>query len=325
MKQLFSASPLLALMLSFFQQTKAQEQHASPAQLVDALHTAFGKHEARAVHAKGVFFEGTFTPDAGSAKLTKAFHLQKESSSVTVRFSDFTGIPDIPDNIGPANPRGMAVKFTLPDGRNTDIVAHSFDGFPTATSDEFRIFLLAVGASGPDAKKPTPLDSFLASHPITKTFLTTQRLPASYATIPYFGVNSFKVTNDKGKTAFIRYQFIPMDGIEVLTPEQFSQQDKNYLINEIGKRISAHPVRFSVYAQVAEAGDAIENPSIAWPAKRKKVLLGVIEINKLVDNTVVADKALSFNPNNVPDGIETADPMLTLRSKAYPISLKERQ
>lgn len=27
--------------------------HSSPAQLVDALHTAFGQHHVRAVHAKG--------------------------------------------------------------------------------------------------------------------------------------------------------------------------------------------------------------------------------------------------------------------------------
>ena len=138
-----------------------------------------------------------------------------------VRFSDFTGIPNIPDNIGPADPRGMAVKFKMADGLTTDIISHSFNGFPTATSDEFCSFLIAAGGSGPDVKKPTPLDSFLASHLITKTFLTTQRLPASYATIPFFGVNSFNATNKDGKAHFIRYQFIPEEGINVLTQDEF--------------------------------------------------------------------------------------------------------
>lgn len=80
-----------------------------------------------------------------------------------------------------------------------------------------------------------------------------------------------------------------------------------------------------MYAQIAEDGDNIENPSIAWPDTRRQVLLGVIEIQKLASNTSESDKQLSFIPDNNPEGIETADPMLNFRSNAYPISVKERQ
>src|SRR5450631_2904346 len=184
-------------------------QNSSPAQLVDSLHTAFGNHHARAVHAKGIVLEGNFHPDPGASSITKAFHLQQETSKVIVRFSDFTGIPDIPDNIGAANPRGLSIKFMMPDGKTTDIVGQSFNGFPTANSDRFRELLLAIAASGPDAAKPNALDSFLAGHPVAKTFLTTQKLPASYASISYFGVNTFKFTNKTGSSQFIRYQFTP--------------------------------------------------------------------------------------------------------------------
>jgi catalase len=306
-------------------QAQTAEQPATPGQMVDALHSAFGKHPARAVHAKGIFFEGRFIPDKDAAAISSAFHLQKQSSTVVVRFSDFTGIPDIPDNIGPANPRGFALKFKMPDGRSTDIIAHSFNGFPTATTDEFRLLLLAIGRSGADAAKPTALDSFLNTHPIAKTFLTTQKLPASYAAISYFGVNSFKFLNHKGQSHFIRYQILPEKGEELMDVAKFAEQDKDYLVTEIGKRITAGPVRFKLYAQLAAEGDAIENPAIAWPDTRKKVLLGIIEINKLIENTPLADKSLSFNPNNLPEDIQTADPMLTIRAKAYPISVKERQ
>jgi catalase len=110
-----------------------------------------------------------------------------------LRFSDFTGLPDIPDNEGAANPRGFAVRFRLPDGKSTDIVGHSFDGFPVANPDQFRELLLAIGASGAGAEKPTALDAFIASHPRAKTFLTTQKTPASFATIAYFGVNAFQM------------------------------------------------------------------------------------------------------------------------------------
>ena len=302
-----------------------QTQTSTPGQLVDALHAAFGDHHSRAVHAKGIILEGTFTPDPQAATLSRAFHLQHENSRVTVRFSDFTGIPDIPDNIGLANPRGLAIKFQMADGRNTDIVSHSFDGFPTATTDQFRELLLAISTSGANAPKPTDLDKFLDTHPIAKAFLTTQKSPSSYAAISYFGVNSFKFTNSKGKTKIIRYQFIPEQGEQLLSPEQMAKEDAGYLQKEIRERLAKNSIRFNMYAQIAEAGDKTDDPSIAWPDSRKRILLGVIEIKSIADNSPTGDKTLSFIPNNIPPGIETADPMLNFRSRAYPISVSGRQ
>ena len=320
--------PLLAITMAVANvpglQAQTTGQTHSPAQLVDALHTAFGHHHARAVHAKGIIMKGEFTPDTGAANLSKAFHLQKIKSSVIVRFSDFTGIPDIPDNNGAANPRGLAIRFQSPQDQTTDIVAHSFNGFPTENSDQFRELLLAIGASGPGAAKPTALDNFLALHPVAKAFLTTQKLPVSFAAISYFGVNAFQFTNREDQSYFIRYQFVP-DEEQLLTPEEFKTKGANYLIDEIKDRIGTKPINFKLYAQIAEEGDAIENPSIAWPSTRKRVLLGTIVINKLASNTAQEDKELSFLPGNIPDGIKVADPMLDFRSRAYPISVKERQ
>jgi catalase len=300
-------------------------QTSSPAQLVDALHSAFGKHPARAVHAKGIILEGDFTPSAHAASLTTAAHLQKTRSAITVRFSDFTGIPDIPDNIGLANPRGFAIKFRLPDGSNTDIVGHSFNGFPTPTTDQFRELLLAIAASGPDAAKPTALDRFLGTHPIAKTFLTTQKTPASFGTIAYFGVNAFELTNRAGERHYVRYQFLPVGGEHLSTADDLAKAGPNYLMDEIRSHVAKGPIKYEMYAQLAEPGDVITDPSVAWPDSRKKVLLGTIEIRRLASNTPEQDKALAFSPNNLPDGIKTADPMLEFRSKAYPISVKERQ
>lgn len=298
---------------------------STPADLVNALHSAFGEHHARAVHAKGIIFEGSFTPGREAATLTTAKHLQQQQSKMIIRFSDFTGIPDIPDNIGAANPRGMALKFILPDGETTDIVAHSFNGFPTANSDQFRQLLLAIGASGADAAKPTTLDSFLETHPVAKTFLTTQHTPASYATISYFGVNSFQFTNKEGASHFIRYQFVPVNGEQLLTQAQLKKKGPDYLINEIKERIAKESAYFIMYAQIAQNDDVIENPSVAWSDNNKRIKLGIIKIDKIADNSITADKQLFFIPNNIPDGIKTADPMLNFRAHAYPVSVKQRQ
>lgn len=301
-------------------------QISTPQQGVDALHNAFGNNNARAVHAKGIILEGIFKPSKESSSLTKAIHLQKVPSKAIIRFSDFTGIPSIPDNIPGANPRGMAIKFITQNGQTTDIVMHSFNGFPTSNQDEFIELLNSIATSKNANVKPTPIESFLESHPIAKTFLTTQKCPASFATISYFGVNSFKFTNKNNQSQYIRYQFVPHDGENFITESQMQQMDKDYLMNEIKKRIKEKkPIKFDVFAQIAVEGDVIENPSIAWPESRKRILLGVVEIEKLASNTVADDKALSFSPTNITDGIEIADPMLNYRGKAYPISVKERQ
>ncbi len=315
----------MSTIISVTSSAQTQGQKSSPAQLVDALHTTFGNHHARAVHAKGIILEGEFTPDPKAATLTTAFHLQEMHSQVIIRFSDFTGIPDIPDNAGAANPRGISIKFKMDDGKTTDIVGHSFNGFPTPNTDEFRELLLAIAASGPNASKPTTLDQFLGTHEIAKTFLTTQKNPVSYATISYFGVNAFSFTNAKGESHFIRYRFIPVGGEQLLDGDQFAKKDANYLIEEIKQHVSAHSFQFTLYAQLAETGDKIEDPSIAWPDSRELVPLGIITVTRLSANTADQDKALSFIPNNIPEGVRTADPMLEFRSKAYPISVRERQ
>src|SRR5512146_1359880 len=145
----------LTLPASVVAQEAPASQKSLAEQLVDAFNGVFGVHPGmRANHPKGVLLEGTFTPTASAASVSKAAHLQKKKSPVpvTVRFSAGSGLPTVPDTN--EMPRGMAVKFALPDGSKTDIVVLSFNGFPVATAEEFRDFLVAIAASGPDAPKP---------------------------------------------------------------------------------------------------------------------------------------------------------------------------
>lgn len=307
-----------------YSQNKLHENY-TPEQLVDAQHKVFGFHGGRAVHAKGIIFEGTFTPDPQAFTLTIARHLQKESSDITVRFSNFTSLLDIPDNLKEANARGFAVKFSGPGGFTTDIVAHSFNGFPVKTTDDFRDFLMALAASGPDAPKPTEVDKYLENHPATKAFATTQKNPASYATMNYFAANSFKFTNAAWLSTYIRYQFIPQENEQLLTDEEMAVMNSSYLQDDIKARVALKPVKINMIAQLAGQNDVIDDPTIAWPDSREKVILGVLEIKKLSSNSSEQDKALIFIPNNIPEGIQTADPMLDFRSKAYHVSLKGRQ
>ena len=304
----------------------AQTTVETPSSMVAALHSAFGEHHARAVHAKGTILEGSFTPAAHAKDLSQAAVFSSGSIPITVRFSDFTGIPNIPDNIGDANPRGLAIKFRVPTGGELDLVTHSFNGFPTRTSDEFAQLLRAIGASGPDAAKPTELDRFLAAHPIAKTFLTTQKPPpVSYGTLNYFGVNAFTFIDAVNTHRAVRYRFVPAAGEHVLDAAALKAKGPNYLQEEIAARVAAAPIKFDWFAQVGEPGDLSDDPSIAWPESRKLVKLGTLTIVKVAAEPIKTDKALLFLPGRLPAGIEIADPMIAMRTAAYPISFGERQ
>src|SRR5262245_21723636 len=105
-------------------------------ELAGGVHAGF-----RPAHAKGLMCAGTFNPSPQAADLTRAPHTTRPSTPVTVRYSDATGLPTIPDN-NPARsgPRGMAVRFHLAEHVHTDIVAHSANGFAVRTGEEFLEF-----------------------------------------------------------------------------------------------------------------------------------------------------------------------------------------
>src|SRR4051812_15081416 len=114
-------------------------------EVVDAINDISGRHEGhRAAHAKGTLLTGTFAgADAG---LTTAAHMGDATVPVTARFSNGGGDPGIPDYAKEG--RGLAVKFSLPDGSKTDIVALSLPCFFVRPPEHFLEF--------PRLRKPDP-------------------------------------------------------------------------------------------------------------------------------------------------------------------------
>jgi catalase len=187
-------------------------QDADPAELVKDLHALFGEHHPRASHAKGVVLDGTFEPTREARQLSKATVFMGKVQA-TVRLSNTTGIPEIPDADPNANPHGLAIKFRLADRSEMDLVMHSFNGFPAATAAEFDGFLKAAAASAPGAARPTPIEKYLQAHPNAVPFVTQQKPPPeSLATTIYFGVNAFAFVDNSGKKIIVRYRFVPEAG-----------------------------------------------------------------------------------------------------------------
>jgi len=294
-------------------------------QLVDAMNKVFGVHPGfRANHAKGVVAEGSFTASPEAAGLSRAVLFSGSPIPVTARFSDSTGIPNIPDGSGNANPHGMAVKFHLLDGSETDMVIVSFKFFPVATSEDFRDLLLALAASPPDAAKPTKFEQFAASHPSVPAAFATVATPDSFADEEYYGVNAFVFVDKAGARQAVRYQMTP-ERVVHLSASDAAKQPPNFLMDELPERLKRGPITFHLRAQLAAAGDSTKDPSVAWPDDRKVVDLGVLTVDKPVPDSADAEKKLLFLPGQLTDGIEESDdPMIDIRNGAYALSFSRR-
>jgi catalase len=296
--------------------------------LLQQFDQLFGVHPGyRAAHAKGTLLTGTFTPSPDAQKLTRAPHIVRASTPVTARFSNSTGLPQIPDSAPDANPRGLAIRFNLAEHVHTDIVSHSVDGFPTHDGYEFLEFLRAAAASGPDVPSPKPIEQFLGTHPAALAFVQAPKpFPVSLAQDTYFAVTAYEFTNAAGETKFGRYRIVPELGNEFFADADAAALAPNYHHDEIVTRVAKEPVRFKLLVQIAAPRDVTDDATKHWPESRELLELGVIELTEAVKDNAVEQKHIIFDPIPRVDGIEaSADPLLELRAAIYLLSGRRRR
>ena len=298
-----------------------------PEQIVNGMNKVWGSHAGfRANHAKGVVVEGSFVPTPAAAALCKASVFAGPAVPVTVRFSDATGVPNIPDGDDYASPHGMAVKFHLADGGEFDIVSNSLKFFPVATGEDFLALFQAIAATAADSPHPNALEKFVSAHPSVAAATATVATPSSLARENYFGVDAFVFTDKAGKKQAFRFQILPIAGVEHLSHDEAAKRAPNFLMQEMPARLAKAPVAYHLLAQLANPGDPTSDPTKAWPADRKTVELGTITLTRAVADSDAAQKALLFLPTNLTDGIdESDDPLIDVRSQAYAVSFSRRQ
>ena len=301
-------------------------------ELIQQFEAIFGEHPGfRPAHAKGAMLTGKFTPSAGAASLTRAPHIMRASTPVTVRFSNSTGLPLVPDNDPNANPRGMAIRFHLAEHSHTDIVSHSTDGFPTRTGAEFLEFLRALAASDlaapSDPAHPKPLEVFLGANPAAMAFVKAPKpAPCSFAQEAYFGVTAMAFLNKDGARQFGRYRIVPEAGVELLDEDAVATKGTNYLFEELAARVTSAPIVFRIMVQLANAGDVVDDATIHWPEDRRVAELGTLTLTTPVADDAHEQKQIIFDPIPRVDGIEPSDdPLLELRAAIYLISGRRRR
>jgi catalase len=294
-------------------------------QIVDALNKRYGVHPGyRANHAKGIVVEGRFKATPEAATLTRSPIFAGATLPVTVRFSDAGGQPHLHDGFPAANPHGIAIKFHLRDGGESDIVTNSLKFFPVATPEDFRDLQLAAAASPLGSPKPTKLEQFIASHPSVPKANATLGNPASFADEQYYGVDAFVFSNQAGHKQAFRYIIAP-EHLVHMSDADAASKSPDYLMEELPVRLKKGPVTFHIKAQLAAAGDPTKDPTKAWPDDRKVVDLGVLTIDKAAADSDDVQKKLLFLPGNVTEGIEPSDdPLIPARDNSYAVSFGRR-
>lgn len=155
--------------------------------------------------------------------------------------------------------------------------------------------------------------------------------PVSYVRAAYHAVHTFIVTNNAGVQRPVRFSWQPILGVRTLkewapyvpNPEQgngdtyLQDELRHRLLTSVGKD---HP-RFSLMMTIGEAGDALDDPTRAWPPRRIRIMMGILSLVEIVTDPDADCERLCFNPGLLTDGIAMSDDkVLQFRVETYKLS-----
>jgi len=316
----FSFAVSLAAAVAFATPALAADE-TSPDQIVDALNKVFGAHKGvRAAHTKGFCVKGSFTPTAEAPNYTKAPHFAAPVPLIA-RFSLGGGNPEEADN-GKGAVRGIAIHFDLGKGNVTDLLMISAPVFVARSPEQFLNLLTTVATKDGDKIK-----AYFDANPNSKVqgaWLAARPVPASYATVNYWGVHTFTLTNAKGEKQIIKWKALPTGGEVGLADDEAKAKGPDFYAAEFKERLAKGPATFDLTAILGQEGDALDDPTVLWPEDRKSVTLGTIAITAPED-AAKCDAGI-FDPTNVVDGIEGPknDTIFPMRSADYAVSFSRR-
>ena len=170
------------------------------------------------------------------------------------------------------------------------------------------------------------MPAFLGAHPEALPAIQAAlgaEPPESYATCAYNSIHSFRWIGPDATARWVRYRLEPEAGESSLSGEEARKRGRDYLQEEL---ISRAETAFRLLVVVAEDGDAIHDPTIAWPGEREHVDVGRLVLDGPETERERGDDILVFDPTRVTDGIELSDdPILRFRPRAYSVSVDRRE
>lgn len=319
---LLAATSILASLASV-----AQAQASDPTPLVDALEGVFGKQAGfRRSGAKGVCATGFFVGTPEGRALTGSTLFSGQEVPAVLRFSVGGGSPKATDK--GKTVRGLAIRVT--NGKESWESANI--SAPVFFVNRPENFVKFMDARRPDpaTSRPDPakVKAFNDSHSDAKPqidYLAKAPVPASYATVNYWGTNAFEFSPPGARKVHGKWMFEAARGTIGLTDEELKSLSDNFLDEELRRRVTSSGVAFNFKVQLAEPGDKVDDATVPLPEGRKIVTAGRLVVDRVEPGAGGACDKITFNPLVLPKGVgPSADPVLLARPGSYAVSLGRR-
>lgn len=260
----------------------APRAETPPDVVIDLFEAVNGVHQGfRRSGAKGLCAAGEFVASGQGARFSTASLLQPGARvPVQARFSNGGGNPRAPDNAQAV--RGLSLAFSLPGNEGLEMVMINAPVFG-AKDLESLVRLLRSRAPDPATGRPDPqrIAAANAANPdwaAQPAYLRETPPPTSYATAPYFSVNSFVFTDAAGTKRHARWTFEPVAGRQGLTPEQRQALGTDFLQEELRTRLARDPAEWRWLLVLPRDGDPLLDATKAWPDDRETIELGTLRI-----------------------------------------------
>ena len=296
--------------------------------VVDALEGAYGRHAGlRRNHTKGVGALGYFIGNPEAARYCRSMLFSGRKLEVVARFSVAGGDPDVSDR--DLSPRGIGLQIRLPDGELHHMtMLHTpmfFAMLPQTFLDKF-IALKVDPATG----KPNQVafKNFLATHRDNDAqfaLLHKNNPPPSYANCAFFGIHTFRFLDSANRETMVRFRFQPHDNVKYLSAGELASVGNDFLIPALVERAGHGPIKWDMIVSIGEPGDAVDDPTVLWPADRHEFNAGVLVLERIIPDARAGSYKINFDPLMLSDGIAASnDPVLLFRSPSYAISHERR-
>ncbi|QMV20686.1 catalase [Streptomyces sp. SCUT-3] len=291
----------------------------------------------RVVHARGAAAHGVFRGYGTAASVTKAAFLRKDvEAPVFVRFSTVLGSRGSADTV--RDTRGFATKFYTSEG-TFDLVGNNIPVFFIQDAIKFPDIIHA-GKPHPDREIPQAQSAhdtfwdFVSLH-TEATFhtmwnMSDRGVPRSYRMMEGFGVHTFRLVDDAGRTTLVKFHWKPKLGVHSLTWEEaqlINGIDPDFHRRDLADAIEsgAHPqweLGIQTFPDTPEQtfeGIDLLDPTKIVPEELAPVQpIGLLTLDANPTNYFAETEQVAFHPGHLVPGIDiTDDPLLAGRLFSY--------
>ena len=150
-------------------------------------------------------------------------------------------------------------------------------------------------------------------------------VPASFLMARYDGLHAFRWIGGSGAVSHVRYRLLPELGEREIPRREARQLGRDFLHQDLQRRLAQGPVGFKLSIQVAAPSDRTDDATRSWPESRRLVEAGRLELRSVSADQADGCERRVFDPTRVIDGIELSDdPILEARRAAYSVSVERR-